>query len=382
MNTFKGKKLDKFVTKGGKKLRYGYTTGSCAAAAAKAGVIMLFSGKSISTIEIDTPMGWELELPVEDSVIDDKFASCCIVKDSGDDPDVTHSIRIYARVEESNEIGVEITGGEGIGRVTKAGLAVSPGNYAINPAPMKMIVDQIKKVLPNNKGVKVTIYSPEGKEIAKKTFNSRLGIEGGISILGTTGIVEPMSEEAMKESLALEISMIKERGIKRIIFVPGNYGRDFTFSILSQEKTEDITVKTSNYIGYMLDKAKEYGIEEIFIIGHIGKMIKVAGGIFHTHSKMADGRMEILAANCGYLGCSHSLIKKIMESITTDEAIGYIKEEIGYEVFKLIANKISEKCKIRTYDDIEIGTLIFSQQYGELGICHTGRRILEELRNE
>lgn len=219
--------MERYVVKNGKKMRYGYTTGSCAAGAAKAGVKMLFAQREIREIEIDTPKGWELTLDIHDIDINNEFVCCSIVKDSGDDPDITKGIKIYARAERTKSKDIEITGGIGIGKVTKKGLAVPIGEYAINPVPMEMIREEVSRVLPKDRGVKVTIYCPEGVEIGKKTFNPKLGIVGGISIIGTTGIVEPMSEEAFKESLAIELSVLKEEKIKRVIFSPGNYGRDF-----------------------------------------------------------------------------------------------------------------------------------------------------------
>ncbi|WP_425446718.1 cobalt-precorrin-5B (C(1))-methyltransferase CbiD [Dethiothermospora halolimnae] len=370
--------LNRYVTKGNKKLRYGYTTGSCATGAAKAATYMLFNNRKINSIEIDTPKGWVLNLDILDINIGNDKTSCGIEKDSGDDPDVTNKLKIYAKAEKITK-GIIITGGIGIGKVTKKGLSVPVGRYAINPVPMKMIEEEVKKVLPENSGVKITIYAPEGVNIARKTFNPKLGIEGGISIIGTTGIVEPMSEDALKESLALELSILREKNIDKIIFSPGNYGRDFA---LEMGLDRDLVVKTSNYIGYMIDKAVEYNMKKILFIGHIGKMAKVAGGIFNTHSKMADGRMEILTANCGILGSSKELNKKIMNSITTDEAIGYIKEQGLEEVFNILANKITKKCEERSYEEIDFGTIIFSKEYGTLGKSHNFDGLMEEFKNE
>lgn len=371
--------MERYIVKNGKKMRYGYTTGSCAAGAAKAGVKMLFSKESIENITIDTPKGWELNLKLHDIAIHEDYVSCSIVKDSGDDPDITNNIKIFARVEKKQRKGIEISGGIGVGKVTKRGLAVPIGEYAINPVPMKMIKEEVKKVLPMDKGVKITIYCPEGIEAAKKTFNPKLGIIGGISILGTTGIVEPMSEDAFKDSLAIELSILREEGIKKIIFSPGNYGRDFVRKLALRE---DRLVKTSNFIGFMIDKAVEYGIQEILWVGHIGKMIKVAGGTFHTHSKVSDGRMEILAANCALHGGSQELIKKIMESNTTEEGVEHIQKENMEWIFPILAEKISKKCEDRSLNKLRVGTIIFSQEQGLLGICPRGKELSEEFKNE
>lgn len=370
--------MDKYIVKKRKKLRYGFTTGSCAAAAAKAAVKMLFTGKEIEHIDIDTPKGWKLNLEVEDVKLTNEFVSCAITKDSGDDPDITNGIKVYAKVQ-AIESNIVVTGGKGVGVVTKKGLSVEVGNPAINPVPMEMIKTEVSKVLPENKGVKIEISVPKGEEIAKKTFNPKLGIIGGISIIGTSGIVEPMSEEALKDSLALELPIMKENNCDEIIFCSGNYGQDF---VKNNGLNADRIVKTSNFIGFMLDKALEVGIKKIFIVGHIGKFIKVAGGIFHTHSSVADARMEILAANCAMLGAPKALIEKIMNSITTEEAVEYIYEYNFEAVFDIIAQKISDRCKTRVYDEIEIGCLIFSQNKGQLGICKKGKKLLEDFKDE
>ncbi|RKD30596.1 cobalt-precorrin-5B (C(1))-methyltransferase CbiD [Thermohalobacter berrensis] len=371
--------MERYIIKKGKKLRYGYTTGTCAAAAAKAATKMLYLQEKINNITINTPKGWNLTLDIKDIEIKKDCVSCCVIKDSGDDSDVTDGIKIYAKAERKNDKGIEITGGIGIGKVTKPGLSVPVGKPAINPVPMKMIKEEVKKVLHKDRGVTITIYAPEGVKIAEKTFNPNLGIIGGISIIGTTGIVEPMSEEAFKDSLALELSILKEEGVNKAIFAPGNYGRDFAKKISLKE---DYVVKTSNFIGFMLEKAVEYGIEETLWIGHIGKLVKVAGGIFNTHSKVADGRMEILAAYYGLMSNSKELIGKILECKTTEEAVGYILNENNKDVFKYIAERVSKRCENRVKNKLKVGTLLFSNQYGILGICPYGKKLLEEFKNE
>lgn len=369
--------MDKYIVKNGKKLKYGFTTGSCAAGAAKAVTKMLFCKEKIDEIEIDTPKGWKLNLSLDDIEISDNSVTCCIVKDSGDDPDITNGMKIYAKASKTDTPGINITGGIGVGKVTKVGLSVDVGEYAINPTPMQMIKDEVSKVLPKGEGVNITIYAPEGVEIAKRTFNPKLGIIGGISIIGTTGIVEPMSEDAFKESLSIELKMANRDGYKKALFSPGNYGRDYSLKL---GISDEIIFKTSNFIGFMLDEAVKHGIKEILWVGHIGKMIKVAGGIFNTHSRISDGRMEILAANCALNNCSQNLVEKIMDSITTEEAIDYILEENLGQVFNIIAQKISDRCEKYSYDQLKIGTIIFSQKHGKLGSCSYSEKLLEELK--
>lgn len=371
--------IDKYITKNGKKLRYGFTTGSCGTAAAKAATTMLFTRKEMNKINIDTPKGWNLEIFINDIDIKEDSVSCSVIKDSGDDPDITKGMKIHAKAEKLRIAGIEITGGEGVGKVTKKGLSTPVGQYAINPVPLEMIKKEVSMVLPKGEGVRITIYAPEGKERARKTFNPKLGIVGGISIIGTTGIVEPMSDDALMDSIAIELSILKEQGIKKVVFTPGNYGKNF---IVDNGFSTDRLVKVSNYIGFMLDKAVEYEFEEVLLIGHIGKLIKVAGGIFNTHSRIADARMEILAANCALMGCDRELIAKIMDSITTEEAIEYILENKYEKVFNNIADKITKRCEERTYNQIKIGTIIFSTKRGKLGSCPYSNILMEEFCNE
>jgi cobalt-precorrin-5B (C1)-methyltransferase len=362
---------DRFVTKNGKNLRYGFTTGSCAAAAAKASVIMLIEKKVIEQIEIETPKGWNLVLKIENAEIGKDFAKCAVVKDSGDDPDVTNCIKIFAKATGSDDPVIEISGGEGIGIVTKKGLSVDIGNPAINPVPMRMIVNEVKKVLPEGKGVKIEISAPEGIELAKKTFNPKLGIIGGISIIGTSGIVEPMSEESFKDTLALKLSVLKEEGIECCVFTPGNYGEKFLSD--NYKINSNIVVVTGNFIGFMLEKAVCYGIKNILLAGYIGKLIKVAGGIFHTHSHIADARNEILAANYGYYTGDMNILKKIMDSNTSEEAIEYIEDE---NFFKYIACKIKTKCEEHVYGEINIEVILISQNKGRLAETDGAKNIL------
>ncbi|MEW9122161.1 MAG: cobalt-precorrin-5B (C(1))-methyltransferase CbiD [Thermotaleaceae bacterium] len=371
--------LDRYIVKNGKKMRYGYTTGSTAAAAAKAAAIMALKGEPLDSIEIDTPKGWSLKLEVKDYEINDGMATCWITKDGGDDPDNTHGILIGASVEIKNGADIVLKGGKGVGTVTKPGLQVPPGEPAINPVPQKMIRKEVSDVLPNGKGATVTIFVPEGEEIAKKTFNPRLGIVNGISILGTSGIVEPMSEEAFKDSLALELKVAVQGGLDKIILVPGNHGRDIALEQYGFKK--DQIFKTSNFIGFMLEKCIEYKIKKVLMIGHIGKFVKLAGGIFHTHSKVADARVEILSSNLALLGAPQALIQSIFDCVTTEAALTLI-EEAGYqEVYDKISEKAEEKSKEYIYHQMDIGVVLFSLDKRILSIGPKGKMMLEDFKN-
>lgn len=372
--------MEKYIEKNGKKLRYGYTTGSCATAVSKACAIALFKGEILKTVNIDTPKGWLIDIDVYNLNVDYKTASAFVIKDAGDDPDMTNGMKIYAHIKKRLDNLITITGGEGIGKVTKPGLSVEIGKSAINPIPMKMIEEHVRRVIGDDNGLDIIISAPEGVEIAKRTFNPKLGIVGGVSIIGTTGIVEPMSEDAIIETIKIELSVFKRTYPNRILLLsPGNYGRDFAAKLGID--TKDI-IKTSNYIGFVIDEALRLGIKKILFVSHSGKMIKVAGGNFQTHSKMSDSRMEIIAAYLGTLGATPELIVKVLDANTSDEAIDIVAASDYMNVFEIIAKKCSEKCNGRAFDEIEFGTILFTNKHGKIAACDMGIRFMEELINE
>jgi cobalt-precorrin-5B (C1)-methyltransferase len=373
--------LDRTIEKNGKELRYGYTTGSCATAATKAALLMFINQKKQESVLIKTPKGWDLDLLIHDQTYNSQGASCSVIKDSGDDPDVTNGVKIFSRVFPASESGVHFHAGLGVGTVTSPGLSIPVGQAAINPVPRQMIEEVIAEVLAQaddkvGKGWNVEISIPQGVELAKRTFNPKLGIVGGLSVIGTSGIVEPMSEEALKASLKLELSVLKARGLEQIIFVPGNYGKDFADEL---NLPESALVKTSNYLGFMLDEAERMEIKKILLIGHLGKLVKVAGGIFNTHSNVADGRMEILTAYAGLLGGGRELLTSIMQAKTTDEATDLIlKAELpGY--FDTLAQAVKKKVTGRVYGNIEIEVIIFSRELGFLGQSQNAETMRDSL---
>lgn len=364
-----------------KNLRSGYTTGTCAALAAKAATLMLFSGNEVNEISVMTPKGTTITTAVLDASIAGNEVSCAVKKDAGDDPDVTNGILVYAKVSFSKCAGIHIDGGEGIGRVTKPGLSVSVGEAAINPVPRRMIADNVREVMDECGfigGIDVIISAPEGIEIAKKTFNPRLGIEGGISIIGTTGIVEPMSQQALVDTIKVEMNVAKASGVKNVVIVPGNYGKDFIKDNLKLNVETAITC--SNFVGESLDYALELGFENILLVGHIGKFVKIAAGVFNTHSHVADCRMETLASHFAMNGGSQNGVAKIMEAVSTDEAIRVIKEEgLFDETMKSVADKIEYHLKQRV-SDIGIGLISFSNVHGLVCKTNEADRILNLVR--
>lgn len=340
-------------------LRYGITTGACAAAAAKAALITLLD-KPVERVSVPTPIGLRLEVPVKECrKIGSESAVACVVKDSGDDVDVTDGLNIMATVRVTDDGKLAIKGGEGVGIVTKPGLPVPVGEPAINPVPRMMIENALREVLPPGKGVEVSFEVPGGREVAEKTFNPKLGIVGGISILGTTGIVKPYSLEAYRRSIVPQIDVALASGYKCVFLVPGNIGAKFAKQIFNVP--EDTIVQTGDFIGYMLRKAVEKGVKNIVLLGHAGKLVKLAAGIFNTHHKVADARMEVLAAYAGAAGAKPQIIDKILHSNTAEEAIALLKEEkLAKPTFDLIAERIRLRCTEKVESKAEISVVIIS----------------------
>lgn len=373
-----------YVNKYNKKLRLGYTTGSCAAGAAKAAAIMLLKKNTIQTVELMTPKGILLHLKIEDSKRQEEWVSCAIRKDGGDDPDETNGILVYAKVSKLLESSIQIKGGIGVGRITKKGLEQPIGEAAINKVPRKMIIESIQEVCKacNYKGgILVEISVPAGVEIAKKTFNPRLGIVGGISILGTSGIVVPMSEDALIESIRIEMKMLAENGAKYLIITPGNYGEEFLKKNMSMDLS--YSMKCSNYIGETIDMAIELGIKGILFISHIGKFIKVSGGIMNTHSRCADSRAELMASHALRAGISLEGAKKILDTITTEEALEILIEENVLEnTIEEVLHRIQYYLEHRSYKKLEFGVILFSNVYGMLGETKSVASLISKLKKQ
>ena len=369
---------DKFIIKDGKKLRYGYTTGSCAAAAASAAATYLLTGRCPEYVSLKTPEGTELFLEPVTPQRSEHSALCGITKDAGDDPDVTNGITVFAEVEKTSE-GVWICGGEGVGRVTRKGLEQSVGDPAINKVPRQMIRDALLAAAAEHGytgGFRVTVSVPGGDEIAGRTFNPKLGIEGGISILGTSGLVKPMSEAALIDTIRLQISQKAAEGQTDIVMTPGNYGRDYLDSLGIEDP-----VMCSNFVGETIDAAVQSGIERILYVSHIGKGIKVAGGIMNTHSKMADCRAEIMAASALRAGADRDTALAILDTITTDESIEILKrKDMLEDVMEIVMEEISHNLSRRAEGKIRIESILFSNEHGTLGKTSGADACLEEIR--
>lgn len=352
---------DRYIYSGTQKLRCGYTTGSCAAAASRAAALALLTGKKVDSTEIFTPKGIRLALCISRCVISGETALCSVIKDSGDDPDITNGIEVCAEVSLIRN-GIEILGGKGVGTVTKAGLDQPVGASAINSVPRKMIaqtVNEIAELHEYRGGFRIVISVPEGELIAQKTFNPRIGIVGGISIIGTTGIVEPMSASALVETIRTEANIRKAEGRKVLILTVGNYSERFIAENLPQLNEQ--CVMCSNFIGDAIDIGITLGFGNILIYGHIGKMVKLGSGIMNTHSSYADGRMETLIT-CGALaGTDTAVLRSLNDCATTDAALDILYENGSAQgALDILTQRIHGYLQARAKGSARVGAVIFS----------------------
>ena len=372
---------DYYVIRGNKKMRFGYTTGSCAAAACKGATEILLGGKLQETVTLMTPKGILLTLELKDIQIETDKVTCAIRKDAGDDPDTTNGILVYATVEKTKEQGITLDGGIGVGRVTKAGLSQKIGEAAINPVPKSMILraaTEIAEKYDYEGGLKIIIAVPAGVEIGKKTFNPRLGIVGGISILGTSGIVEPMSEAALVQSIRVEMKQHFSQGEEYLLVTPGNYGADYLREHMDLPYEKNI--KCSNYVGETIDMAIDMGVKGILFIAHIGKFVKVAAGIMNTHSHSADARMEVLASNAIRAGAPLECAKEILNASTTDEALDILNRyQMTQGTMKEVLDRIQFYLNHRSYEQILLGAVVFSNTCGYLGQTADAAKLIEKI---
>ncbi len=378
-------------------MRYGFTTGSCAAAASKAAAYMLLTGKLKQDITIQTPKGIVFHAEILEITRREKEVTCAVQKDGGDDPDITTGALIFSSVRIGNQIQksvaesdgaseqkkaeILIDGGTGIGRVTKPGLDQPVGNAAINHVPREMIAKEVQEVcaLADYTGtLEIIISVPTGENLAEQTFNPRLGIVGGISILGTSGIVEPMSSQALLDTIKVELNQKKAEGYPVAAVSPGNYGLDFMKNTYHYDL--DRSVKCSNFIGDTIDMAIAAGFEKMLLTGHIGKLVKVAGGIMNTHSKEGDCRMELLVAAGVRNQVSYPVLDEILQCVTTEEAVRKLeacgkKDAVMQDLFA----KIMFYLKKRAAGKILIEVILYSNEFGELAKSEGAEAFLQEL---
>ena len=371
-----------YVYKNQKKLRWGYTTGTCGTAASMAAALMLLGQKRVGQVKVSTPKGLDLDLEIEEIRFTKEQAVCAVRKDSGDDPDVTNGIAIYSRVSfrddkpetegyiwENEVIRLHLTAGEGVGIVTKPGLACEVGKPAINPVPREMIFTHVERACRQygfQGSLHIEIFIPQGIEISKKTFNPRMGIKGGISLLGTSGMVEPMSEKALTDTIQLELHQKHVAGLKSMILTPGNYGNDFLRQTLGYD--QELAVKCSNYIGDAIDDGVRLKMDGLLLVGHIGKLVKIAAGVMNTHSRQADARMEVLAVHAAMAGADRETVCALMKCFTTKEALDILEERgLLEETMRTVMEKIEYHLAKRAGEKMKVGALMFSDELGVLG---------------
>lgn len=367
------------------KLRCGYTTGTCAQGATKAAMQLLFGirkADGMDEIWVELPKGqkqrlriWDIKIEYKDLSSIPYAVSCAVKKDAGDDPDITDGIFVYSKVTRRDEDGrgrvITVDGGEGVGRVTKPGLEQAVGEAAINRIPRQMVIKEAEKVCEEvgyEGRIDVEISIPQGEELAKRTFNPRLGVRGGLSILGTSGIVEPMSEQAIVDTVYLDMKVkLAEQNTEKkyLILSPGNYGLEFLEENYGIEETK--VVKCSNFIGQSIDMAGELGCTALLFAGHIGKLIKVAGGIMNTHSAQADCRMELLAAAALRAGFSAEKASGLLDCMTVDDALSRCTKEERKSLMEQIMEKIKQYLNLRSGKKMTVEAIVFSKMYGLLG---------------
>ena len=372
--------LDCYVRSGQKRLRCGYTTGTCAALAAAGAARLLLTGSPPETLRLVTPKGVPVTAEAAEWALENGAARCSVVKDGGDDADITTGHLVMATAAKTAS-GVSIDGGRGVGRVTKPGLDQPVGAAAINRVPRRMIAAAVEAVCGEagyEGGLSVVISVPDGEELARRTFNPSLGIEGGISILGTSGIVEPMSVQAIVDTIALEIHQAAASGARRLLLTPGNYGLDFLKG--TAPLPEDIPcVKFSNFVGEALDIAVSEGFESALLVGHIGKLVKLAGGVMNTHSKWADCRVELFCAHAAVCGGSANLCRALMEAATADACVALLDGAgLRERVLKSLLEAVQRHLSRRTGDRMRAGAVVFSNEYGLLGQTETAKKIIKQ----
>ncbi len=374
--------FEHYIQAGGRRLRCGFTTGTCAALAASAAAQCLLTGAWPQTVSLRTPKGLVVDAEPENCRLEDggRYACCGVRKDAGDDADCTDGALIEAKVGLTDTPGIIIDGGIGVGRVTKPGLDQPPGEAAINHVPRRMIAEALADVaeaVDYEGGFAVTISVADGEERAKHTFNPDLGIEGGISILGTSGIVEPMSMQALIDTIALEIRQAAACGKRHLILVPGNYGLDY-IAAQGLDRYGAAVVRCSNFIGDALDAAVAAGFESILVVGHISKLIKLAGGIMNTHSRIADCRCELLCAHAAACGATPATCRALLDVPTVDAGIAVL-DEVGLRepvmasllvaIQKHLDRRIAHATEAEESAAVrpQAGAILFSNTYGELG---------------
>ena len=344
-------------------LQSGYTTGACAAAGVKAALIYMTTEKIVDGVEITALDGTPLKIPVANvERLSEGVIRTEVIKFSGDDPDITNGASVFTTVCKIFGKEIIFRAGIGVGHITKAGLQLPVGEPAINPGPRRLIQNVAAEF--EIGGLEVEISIPDGVELAKKTLNPILGVEGGLSIIGTTGVLRPMSEEAFKNSLVPQIDVARAAGFDELIFVPGKIGETLAKKL---GFPDGAIIQTSNFIGFMLEAAAERQVKKIILCGHLGKLVKVAAGVFHTHNRIADGRLETLAAYSAAEGLPAVEVQKILDANTTEDAAQIISANHLERVYKKIAARASLRAERYVFGKVKVATILVDYAGNVLG---------------
>jgi len=350
-----------------KPLRHGYTTGACATAATKAALTALITGEEQTEATIYLPVGQFATFAMDHCFISETSVTAGVIKDAGDDPDATHGAMIKSTVEWIEGTEIVLDGGEGVGRVTKPGLPVEVGLAAINPVPRKMITETAKEVLSQFgilRGVKICISVPEGEELAKKTLNARLGIIGGISILGTRGIVVPFSTAAYRASIVQAISVARASNCDHVVITTG--GRSEKFAMKQYpDLPEEAFIEMGDFVGFTLKHCKRLGAKKVSMVGMMGKFSKIAQGNMMVHSKSAPVDFGFLAEVAQEAGASEEAVEAVKQANTASQ-VGELMAERGLSrFFDLLCGSCCEHAQKETRGGMEIETSIYTLK-GEL----------------
>lgn len=367
-----------------KQLKGGYTTGACLAAGAKAGAMIMQGEDPGDRVDIVALDGTPLQIPIASVELLAHGVKVEIIKDAGDDPDITNGTSVFITFSFLTQEQLQpvygqsilykqilFEAGQGIGHATKPGLSLAVGEPAINPGPRQLVYNSIKDII-GDKACLVRVDIPAGTELATKTLNPVLGIEGGISVIGTTGVLRPMSEEAFKNSLVPQIEVAKAAGFTTQIFVPGKIGERIA---TSWGLPTEAMVQTSNFIGFMLEAGADHGLERILLFGHIGKLAKVAAGVFHTHNRVGDARLEVLAAYSAAQGMPAEGVQRILQAVTTEEALPVIEEYGLQSVYQVIAARASYRAEWLLFNRLQVGTVLVTLQGKLLGMDEKAKEI-------
>lgn len=350
-----------------KPLRHGYTTGSCATATTKAALIALITQEPQREATIRLPIGETVTFQMESCEFTEAMATASTIKDGGDDPDATHGALIISTVEWLDEPGIILDGGVGVGRVTKPGLPVPIGEAAINPVPRKMIREAAQEVLDQfeiDRGIKIVISVPAGEEIAKKTLNGRLGILGGISILGTRGIVVPFSTSAYKASVAQAVNVAKEAGCEHIVLSTGGKTESYGIEMYS-ELSEEAFVEMGDFVGFSLQQCKRKKMKKVTLVGMMGKFSKVAQGVMMVHSKSAPIDFGHLAQMAEQAGASEELLVQIRGANTAAQVGDLMADTPAF--FEIMCEKCCRAALKEVGGGIEVETVIITMKGSLLG---------------